>query len=153
MYNNSNSNLNGSATFAARFQTKQQWKAFKSETRRHKDIFPVPENCFLHSVIFCRSLLVPRRRINGQAIDESVPVLNHSHCRFQMLYILDIRMEKFTVSLEKFNITILVISFIASLLGQVCGSYKLVLNDKKIWSLHSITLAHYKKTPRVFWSV
>lgn len=109
-------------------------------------ICQIPENCFFQSVLFCRSLLVPWRRINGEAFDESVPVLKHSHCGIQMLDILDIRMEKFTVSLEKFNITILVISFIASLLGQVCGSYKLVLNDKKyglcIPSLLRITGKH-----------
>lgn len=55
----------------------------------------------------------------------------HSSRRFQMLGIPAIRMEKFTVSLEKFNITILVISLIASLLQQVWGSYKPMLNDKK----------------------
>lgn len=37
----------------------------------------------------------------------------HSHSRFQMFNIFDSSMEKFTVSLEKFNITILVISLIA----------------------------------------
>lgn len=48
-----------------------------------------------------------------------------------MLNIPDIRMEKFTVSLEKFNITILDISLIASLLEQVWRSHKPMLNDKK----------------------
>lgn len=62
----------------------------------------------------------------------------HSSCRFQMLNIPDIRMEKFTGSLEKFNITILVISLIASLLEQVWGSYKPMLNDKKICPMCSI---------------
>lgn len=48
-----------------------------------------------------------------------------------MLNIPDIRMEKFTVRLEKFNIAILVISLIATLLEQVWGSHKPMLNDKK----------------------
>lgn len=57
-----------------------------------------------------------------------------------MLNIPDIRMEKFTGSLEKLNITILVISLIASLLAQVWGSYKPMLNDKKRWPLCSVML-------------
>ena len=55
----------------------------------------------------------------------------HSAHRFQMLNIPDIRMEKFTVRLEKFNIAILVISLIATLLEQVWGSHRPMLNDKK----------------------
>lgn len=50
-------------------------------------------------------------------------------------------MEKLTASLEKLNTTILVITLIASLLGQVWGSHKPVLNDKTRRCLHSITLA------------
>lgn len=76
---------------------------------------------------------IPKRiKVNGSEFDESVPAVNNS----LFLQIPDaqhswFRMEKFTVSLEKFNITILVISFIASLLEQVWGSYKPMLNAKK----------------------
>lgn len=64
-----------------------------------------------------------------------------------MLNILDISMEKFTVSLEKFNITILVISLIATLLGQVCGSYEPELNDKKYGAWVSLLLLIMKQLP------
>lgn len=70
----------------------------------------------------------------------------HSSCRFQMLNIPDIRTEKFTGSLEKFNITILVMSLIASLLEQVWRSHNSMLNDKKMASVFNHIL--YYKQPK-----